>query len=430
MKRLNGILLPHRKRTESRMTEDLPLPEIVRIPMQMHMGAPCVPIVKPGELVTVGQKIGSMEKEFSAPIHASVSGKVKAITQYQTPSGGLVPCVEIEPDGEQTVCSSIKPPVLQTREDLINAVRESGCVGLGGAGFPTHVKLNTKQKIDMLILNGAECEPYLTTDCRLMTEAAEDIVNGVCLLMKLLGIKETRIGIEANKPAAIAQLTEACAEFVDVKVVPLPALYPQGAEKVIVYHTCGRVVPEGKIPADVGVIVMNVSTCAFISRYSRTGMPLVTRCVTVDGDAVKRPCNVRVPIGAPIGELLEFAECDMDAVKQMLSGGPMMGASLYSPDQPVTKQQNGLLALTTVKKAKATACIRCGRCMRACPMNLMPMQLERAYRIEDTAALNRHHVMLCMNCGCCSYVCPAKRPLAESIQLAKQLCMQKGGAAK
>ena len=428
MKRLNGILLPHRKRTESRMTEDLPLPEIVRIPMLMHMGAPCEPIVKAGELVTVGQIIGRMTHDFSAPIHASVSGKVKGISQYQTPSGQLVPCVEIQPDGEQTVCSSIKPPVIETKEDLIAAVRDSGCVGLGGAGFPTHIKLNTDNKIDMLILNGAECEPFLTTDCRLMTEAADEIIGGVCLLMKLLRIKETRIGIEANKPAAIAQLKEACEEFVDVKVVPLPPIYPQGAEKVIVFHTSGRIVPDGKIPADVGVIVMNVSTCAFIYRYSRTGMPLVTRCVTVDGDAVKRPCNLRVPIGAPIGELLEFAECDMDSVKQMLSGGPMMGTALYSPDQPVTKQQNGLLAFRNAKKVKPSACIRCGRCMRACPMKLMPMQLERAYLTKDIVSLKRHHLHLCMNCGCCSYVCPAKRPLAESFQLAKLLPEYKGGA--
>ncbi len=429
MKRLNGILLPHRKRTESRMTEDLPMPEIVRIPMLMHMGAPCEPCVKPGDPVTVGQKIGSMIHEFSAPIHASVSGKVKAISQYQTQNSKLVPCVEIEPDGLQTLYAGIRPPKLETKEDLIRAVRESGCVGLGGAGFPTHVKLNTTNQIDMLILNGAECEPYLTTDCRLMTEAADEIIGGVCLLMKLLGIKETRIGIEANKPAAIAQLSEACEEFVDVKIVPLPPKYPQGAEKVIVYHTCGRVVPEGKIPADVGVIVMNVSTCAFIYRYSKTGMPLVTRCVTVDGNAVKRPCNLRVPIGAPVGELLEFAECDMDSVHQMLSGGPMMGQALYSTDQPVTKQQNGLLAMKAAKKVHATACIRCGRCMQACPLDLMPMELERGFRTKDVVSLKKHHVHLCMGCGCCSYVCPAKRPLAESIQLAKLLPGTKGGAA-
>lgn len=421
MKRLNGIHIPHRKHTESRKIEELPLPERVRIPMQMHMGAPCTPAVKVGDAVKVGQLIGSMESNFSAPIHASVSGTVKAISQYQTQNGSLVPCVEIEPDGEQTLCETCVPPVLETKADLIEAVKASGCVGLGGAGFPTHVKLGTDKKIDMLILNGAECEPYLTTDCRQMTEAPDEIIGGVCLLMKLLGIKETRIGIEANKPAAIAQLTEACEEFMDVSVVPLPPVYPQGAEKVLIYHTCGRVVPEGKIPADVGVIVLNVSTCAFLYRYSKTGIPLIDRVVTVDGDAVRRPCNVRVPVGAPIGDLLEFAECDNDAVQQMLSGGPMMGASLYSTEQSVTKQQNGLLALKTAKKVKSTACIRCGRCMRACPMKLMPMELERAYRTKDVESLIAHHVNLCVGCGCCSYVCPAKRPLAESHQLAKTL---------
>ncbi len=403
------------------MTECIPLPKLVRIPMQMHMGAPCVPIVKQRDTVTVGEKIGEMQGEFSAPIHSSVSGTVTAVTQYQTINGALVPCIEIEPDGKQTLSPMCSAPVIETKEDLLNAVRASGCVGLGGAGFPTHIKLNAKQKIDMLILNGAECEPYLTTDCRQMIEAPEEILGGVCLLMKLLNIKETRIGIESNKPAAIRQLTEACKEFVDVSVVPLPPVYPQGAEKVLIYHTCGRVVPEGKIPADIGVIVLNISTCAYLYRYSQTGIPLVERVVTVDGDAVNKPCNLRVPIGTPLRDLLKFAECDLESVKQLFSGGPMMGVSLFSLDLPVTKQQNGLLAMKTVKTQKASACIRCGRCMRACPMKLMPMELERAFRTKDIAALESHHLRLCINCGCCSYVCPARRPLAESHQLAKQL---------
>ena len=419
MKRLNGIRLSHRKHAESKKTEQIPLPKTVRIPMQMHMGAPCKPLVKQGDQVTVGQLIGEMQHNFSAPIHASVSGTVKSVAQYQTGSGAPVPCIEIEPDGQQTLCPDCKPPVIETKEDLIAAVRASGCVGLGGAGFPTHIKLNTERKIDLLILNGAECEPFLTTDCRQMVEAPQEIIGGICLLMKLLHIKETRIGIEANKPAAIRQLSDACEEFMDVSVVPLPPVYPQGAEKVLIYHTCGRVVPEGKIPADVGVIVLNVSTSAFLYRYSQNGIPLTERVVTVDGDAVRKPCNLRVPIGTPLRDLLEYAECDMDAVKQLYCGGPMMGLSLYSPDMPVTKQQNGLLALKSAKTVKSSACIRCGRCMRACPMKLMPVELERAYRTKNIAALESHHLRLCINCGCCSYVCPAKRPLAESHQLAK-----------
>lgn len=421
MKRLHGIALPHRKHTEVKKTESIPLAALIRIPMLMHMGTPCEPLVKAGETVTLGQKIGAAQGNFSAPIHASVSGTVKAVTRFQVATGEIVPCVEIVPDGQQTLCADCKPPVISNREELIEAVRESGCVGLGGAGFPTHVKLSAKQKIDMLILNGAECEPFLTADCRLMVEQPEEILGGIRLLMQHMKIKETRIGIEANKPAAIKLLADLCEQEKHISVVPLPPVYPQGAEKVLVFHTCGRVVPEGKIPADVGVLVMNVSTCAFIYRYSQTGIPLTERVVTVDGDAVSHPCNLRVPIGTPMQALLEYAECDFDAVRQLLSGGPMMGFSLYSPDLPVIKQQNGLLAIGTANKIKPTACIRCGRCMRVCPMNLMPMELERACGIKNIASLKRHHLMLCMNCGCCSYVCPARRPLAETLQLGKTL---------
>ena len=421
MKRLHGIRLPHRKHAEDRKIEAIPLPKRVRIPMQMHLGPACTPAVAVREHVSVGQIIGTAAADGAVPIHASVSGTVTAIAPFLAPNGTEIPCIEIEPDGKQALYAGCKPPVLETKDDLIRAARESGCVGLGGAGFPTYLKLATKHKIDMLIVNGAECEPYLTSDCRQMVEEPGDILGGIRLVMQLLKIKECRIGIENNKPAAIKLMTYGAAADGNIRICPLPPVYPQGAEKVMIFHTCGRVIPEGKMPAEMGVLTLNVSTCAFLYRYSKTGIPLVERVVTVDGSAVKKPCNLRVPIGTPQADLLKFAECDMERVKKLLSGGPMMGVALYSAEQPVLKQQNGLLALTKAPSPEPSACIRCGRCMAVCPMKLMPMELERACKKENTALLKKLHLPLCMNCGCCTYVCPAKRPLAETNQLAKAL---------
>lgn len=420
MKRLHGIRLPQRKHTEARKVETIPLPKLVRLPMLMHFGAPCTPIVTAGEQVSVGQKIGTPTDDNAVPVHASVSGTVRAVSEFTTVTGSKAPCVEIEPDGLQTVSSGCRPPVLETREQFVQAVRESGCVGLGGAGFPTFRKLDTPHRLDLLIVNAAECEPFLTTDSRQIIENSGDVLGGIRLVMQFLNIKECRIGIESTHPAALKQLAYAAAAEDHITVCPLPPVYPQGAEKVLIYHTSGRIVPDGKIPAEIGVLVLNVSTLAFLYQYARTGIPLVERTVTVDGNAVKKPCNLRVPIGTPQHDLLEYADCNFDKVKKLLSGGPMMGITLYSDDLPVLKQQNGLLAMTRVPHAEASACIRCGRCMNACPMRLMPMELSRAYARKDAETLRALHLSLCMNCGCCTYVCPAKRPLAEEHQLAKQ----------
>ncbi len=425
MKRLNGIHLSHRKNTEDHMIEDLPAPQLVRIPMQMHIGAPCTPTCKKGDTVKVGQVIGDSDAFVSAPIHASVSGTVKEVSAYLTSSGVNVQSVVIESDGALEVAESCVPPKIENREDFIAAVRASGLVGLGGAGFPTHVKLRAKKPIEMLIVNGAECEPYLTADCRRMLEDGEAIVDGIRLVMRWLDIKEARIGIENNKPAAIKHLTELCADSPEIKIVALPPVYPQGAEKVLIYHCSGKVVPEGRLPGDIGVLVLNVSSCAFLSAYVKTGIPLIDRVITVDGDAVGKPCNLRARIGTPASALLEYAGWDKEKTKELICGGPMMGLDLYSELNPVLKQQNGLLALSAVKKPKTSACIRCGRCRDACPMNLLPMELERAYLRKDGETLAALHLGLCMNCGCCSYVCPARRPLAESNQLAKALLPRK-----
>lgn len=421
MKRLNGIRLPQHKRAEDQQIVNLPLPELVRIPMLMHQGAACVPIVKPEESVKVGQVIGQAEQEDAVPIHASVSGTVTAISEYETGSGDKVPCIEIASDGEQLIADDCVQPEVKKKDDLIAAVKRSGCVGLSGAGDLTYQKLSTTEKIDMLILNGAECEPFLTSDCRMMTEYADDVINGASLIQKLLKIKEVRIGIQTSHPAIVKDFAERCKTLKGFRVCPLPPTYPQGAEKVLIYHCSGRVVPEDQKAEQLGVIVLNVSTCAFIHQYIQTGIPLVERIVTVDGNAVRKPCNVRVPVGTPVKNLLEFAECEFSGLQEILSGGLMMGTSLSDLQSPVLRQQNGLLAIRRKKIRKPTACIRCGRCMEACPMQLMPMELENAYRSQNIAMLQKYHISLCMNCGACSFVCPAHRPLAETNQLAKAL---------
>ena len=273
----------------------------------------------------------------------------------------------------------------------------------------------------MLIVNGAECEPYLSADNRQMVEAPEEVTGGISLIMKLLKIKETRIGISADKAAAVQVMTEACDGLKGVSVVPLPPVYPQGAEKVMIYHTCGQVIPEGKTSAECGILVLNVSTVAFLYRYSQTGIPLVERVITVDGTAIRKPCNLRVPVGTPMRTLLKEAGCEFKETAELIAGGVMMGDDLPSLDEPVLRQQNGLLALKRKKQQAPSACIRCGRCLRACPMQLMPNVLDRAFRRQDKALLKAYHVGLCIGCGSCTYVCPAKRPLAESIQLAKDL---------
>ena len=425
MKKLNGIKLSHRKNTENCATVDFPLPAKIRIPMSMCMGAPCQPLVKIGDEVKVGQKIADSEAAFSAPIHSGVSGKVTAITDYQTAMGAVCKMIEIESDGLQTVSDEVKPPVISDKESFIKAVRESGVCGLGGAGFPTHIKLNPKTPIDTLVINAAECEPYITADYREMMECPDDIIGGINLVKSILGIKSAKLAIEANKPEAIKNFTEMAQNDDTIDIVTLPSSYPQGAEKVIIYNTTGRIVKEGELPSDEGVIVLNVSTCAFIYRYSQTGMPLVTRRLTVDGNAVGEPKNIRAVIGTSFREILEFCKTDLNSMKKLIAGGPMMGMSVPDIDMPVVKTSNALLAAKNFDERRTSACIRCGRCVRVCPLGLMPAEIDKAYRIRDIEDLKSLKVMLCMNCGSCTYVCPANRKLAETNQLAKMLIPRK-----
>ncbi len=403
-------------------------PKEVLLPMCQHIGAPATPIVKVGDEVKVGQRIAEASGYVSSPIYSSVSGKVSKIENYLRPDGRTVPAIRIISDGEMTLCEDIAAPEVTDLESLVAAVRDSGLVGLGGAGFPTSVKLDAVKKglIDTVILNGAECEPYITSDTRTMLDDSQWIKYGIDLLEEYMpSVKSYIIGIEKNKPECIAKMKEVFASDEAVRVDSLPTKYPQGGEKILIYNTTRRIVPEGKLPADVGVLVINVTSLAILAKYIKTGMPLVERCVTVDGSAVAAPKNVLAPIGTSIRELVEFAGGLKEAPGKVLFGGPMMGQPACSLDEPITKT-TGAVTLMNVKDSTepvATDCIHCGRCVAACPVFLNPSAFSSAIELDSkqdkVARLEEHKIQLCMECGCCSYVCPANRPLVQNNRLGK-----------
>ena len=422
---LPGVHVPHRKHTQDKAVLRPELPQTVAIPMHMHIGKPAVPTVKVGDLVRVGQKIAEAGGYISAPIHASVSGKVTKIADFLASNGATAPAVVIEADGLQTVDESVVPPTVTNREELIAAVKESGIVGLGGAGFPTYVKLDVEpERIDWLVINGAECEPYVTSDTVTMTSRSADMAVALRAMAKHLGIQKAVIGIESNKKQAIAamrQLADELAGDIALAVKVLPAQYPQGGEKVLIYSTVGRVVPVGKLPIDVGCVVLNCTTLAAIGTYLTTGMPLVEKCVTVDGGCVADPHNVLVPVGASMADV--FAACGglTGQPEKLIYGGPMMGVTVPDDTAPILKNTNAILALTG-KEAwlpKTTACIRCGACTNTCPFGLAPAAISNALGKRDAEALEQLTVNACMECGCCSFVCPANRPLVQNNKLGK-----------
>lgn len=402
------------------------IPATVTIPMAMHIGAPATPIVKVGDEVKVGTKIGEAGGYVSVPVYASVSGKVTKVIDLLDAHGKTGPAVVIQSDGTQTPADTIAPPTVNSREDLIAAIRESGLVGLGGAGFPTHVKLDVEpSRIDYLVINGAECEPYVTSDTITMVNRADDMARALDALAAHLGIKKVIIGIENDKKTAIRVMKEMAAAITscEVRVQSLPSVYPQGGERVLVYHTTGRIVPVGKLPIDAGCIVINCTTLATIGAYLQTGMPLVEKCVTVEGKAVKQPQNVIAPVGAAMADL--FAACGglTEEPEKLIYGGPMMGITVPDVSAPIMTNSNAILALTA-KEAwlpKTTACIRCGACTNHCPFGLAPAAISRAYDNRDADTLQTLSVEACMECGCCSFVCPANRPLVQKNKLGKRL---------
>ena len=421
--RLSGVHVPHRKNTALMKAVQMPPPDSVVIPTVMHIGAPAKPIVKAGDKVAVGQLIAESGGFISAPVHASISGVVKKVEDITLSNGRSAPAVFIESDGEMTPYEGIKIPEVDSHLDLANAIRESGIVGLGGAGFPTSVKLAVKdiEQVEYFVINGAECEPYITSDTRTMLDYPGYVVDGVKNISKYLKPKAVYIGIEKNKPKSIAKLKALFADDKNVIVKELPPMYPQGGEKVLIYNTTGRIVPEGKLPLDVGVIIMNVTTLASIEMYLETGMPLIEKLVTVDGSAVRNPMNVFVPIGTRLRDVFEFCGGFKEEPKKVLYGGPMMGTAVSSLDAPILKNTNAILALGAKDAAvhEETPCIRCGNCVNHCPMRLNPPAIAKAFKDMDGAALYKQRVNLCMECGACSFICPAHQPIVQRHKLAK-----------
>lgn len=430
-----GVRLPHLKGTAEHETEILPLPERVFIAMSQHIGAPCEPTVAVGDTVAVGQPVGTSGAFMSVPVHSSVSGKVAAIKEILMPSGQKNKVLEIEADGLQTMWSEIKPPVVNNAADLSAAAKACGLVGLGGAGFPAHVKLSVPEgkSLDTLVLCGAECEPYLTSDYREMIEGAEDILDGIFTIKRILKLERAIIGIEANKPEAIRllrSLLESDERNADgsVGVLRLKESYPQGAEKVLIQAATGRRVPKGKLPADVGVLVMNVTTTAVLARYLRDGVPLINKRITVEGSAIVEPKNVIVPIGTPLADIIDFCGGYRSEPRKIIQGGPMMGFTLCDENYPVLKQCNGyvIMAAEDVKEEETTECIRCGRCVAACPMHLQPYSFENLVNKKDVDALSSRSVMSCIECGSCAFVCPAHRRLVQYMRLGKNIIRKAG----
>ena len=419
-----GAFLPHLKNTAELETVVMPPVAVVKIPLQQHIGAPAKPVVKKDDKVFVGTLIAEAGGYVSAPVHSSVSGVVTDVKD-----GFII----IESDGEMQKDPELKPFEVNTPEDIAKAADACGLVGLGGAGFPAKVKLTINEgvKIDTLIINAAECEPYITSDYRECIEGYNDVIEGVYLLKSILKIPKAIICVESNKKKAIEKLYEIATDKRDVddtvKLMQLPTKYPQGAEKVIIYSATGRKVPAGKLPSDVGCIVMNVTSIATLYRFITTGMPLVSKRLTVDGTAVSEPKNVIVPIGTPIKELLQFVGGIDEDADEIIMGGPMMGIDIYDENAVVEKRNNAITVMKQGKAKKQTACIRCGRCAKACPMQLYPARVESAIKHNLKDSLKNLNINYCMECGSCSFVCPASRPLTQVMRLAKAELRKENG---
>jgi electron transport complex protein RnfC len=378
-----------------------------------------------GDTVKVGQLIGEAGGRVSSPVHASVSGTVKSIDDVDRVTGKKSASITIASDGEQALFEGLAPPEVTNLTQFLGAVQNSGVVGLGGAGYPTAPKLTLKESVelDYILINGAECEPYITSDTRAMIDDAENVAEGARLLKKYLNPKQICICIESNKPKAIKTMQALTANDSGIEVRVLPSMYPQGERKVLVYNITGRIVPEGGRLTDVGCIVINCTTVAVIAGYIKTGMPLISRIVTVDGSAVNHPKNVIAPIGTPISALFDFCGGLKEDYGKILMGGPMMGTAVPHLDMPVVKVTNALLAFREKDSVTPvpTACIKCGRCVTHCPMGLIPPYIENAFEIKKVELLRKFKAGLCAECGCCAYLCPSKRPLSQVMSLSKNM---------
>ena len=423
-----GIHPPYNKdRTFAKDIEKLPEPEEVVIPLQQHIGAPCTPVVSAGDKVDYGQKIGDCDlSSLSCPVHASVSGTVTAVEPRWHPNGTKVLSVIIKNDFEDRLSPECVPFEGNTEdltpEEIIRIAREAGIVGMGGAAFPLYAKLKTaiEKKVDVLIINGCECEPFITCDHRAMIEYPRPIVNGIRLIMQCLGLKDAIIAIEDNKPDAVDAMT-LTTENTGITVQALPTKYPQGGEKQLIKALTGREIPPGKLPMDMGCAVFNVDTCASLDRKLSRGLPLVRRVVTVSGEAVVNPKNVLGPIGTSYTDLFRFCDGFSTAPYKIINGGPMMGSAQHTLDAPVIKNTSALLAFSGEEEsfAENPACIRCGRCVSACPMRLMPNYIYMYAQKGDFEQCMALNVQDCIECGCCSYSCPGRLYLVQAMRMAK-----------
>lgn len=406
---------------------DLPGPDVAVFPMQQHIGAPCKPCVKVGERVFMGQLIGEAGGFVSANIHSSVSGTVKAIEPRMHPSGVMTESIVIENDGLDEMSPDISPnsSASPSAKEIIDAVKKAGIVGMGGAAFPTHVKLSPPpdKKIEYVIVNGAECEPYLTSDHRAMLETSNEVIDGLKLIMSVFGLSEGYIGIETNKPDAIAHMRECAARETEVKihVIPVKTKYPQGSEKQLIDAITGRRVPPGKLPMDVGAVVDNIDTCAAIARAVRLGTPLMRRIVTVSGDCIENPLNFRVRIGTSFEYIIEKSGGFREDPAKIIMGGPMMGIAVPDLSVPIIKGSSGILAFSRkmLVGSKEQSCLRCGKCVSGCPMHLLPNKLKEAADKEDIKGLDALHISDCIQCGSCTFVCPANQNPLQSIRTGK-----------
>ena len=415
----------------------LSYPKEVALPLSQHTGKPAKPIVRAGDRVERGDLIGEADGWVSSPIHASASGTVTGIDLCPHPDGTFKPAIRIavEPFSAQIPRPRLVPDWRGlSRDGLLEAIRHAGVVGLGGAAFPTHVKLKPPpdKPIELILINGCECEPYLTTDHRSMAEFPDRIHLGIRIMMKILGVSKVVIGVERNKPDAIAALERTRPADLDVSILPLTVKYPQGAEKMLIKAVTGREVPSGKLPLDVGVIVQNAASVATIAEVFESGMPLVERIVTVTGLGIRKPSNLIVPVGTRLGDLIAACGGMTDDAREIVFGGPMMGAAQANLQTPLTKGTTGVLVLAEreCKVQESHPCIRCGHCLDACPVFLNPQQLGKlaaAARYEEMQA--DFHLMDCMLCGCCSYVCPSNIPLSQQFAASKVALRQRKTAA-
>jgi len=419
-----GIHPPEMKEATSEMPLKVaPVPDEVIIPLVQHIGAPCNPIVDKGDQVKRGQMVGEPGGFVSAPVHASISGTVTKVEPRPHYLGRKIPAIVIQSDGKDEWADGLNVEAeigSLSREQLIERIQSAGIVGLGGATFPTHVKLSppNNSPIDTVILNGAECEPYVTCDDRIMIERPNDIVEGLKIMMKVLNANTGIIGIEANKPKAIETLREAVDKEPSISVATLKVKYPQGSEKQLIYALTRRKVPAGGLPMAVGVVNQNVATTLAVYYAAKYKKPLIERALTITGDGVEQPGNYMVRVGTSVRELLDMAGMKPEANKLVL-GGPMMGLAQYTQDISVTKGTNGILVIANAESWDHTACIRCGSCVDACPMNLNPSEISIACEASDVSAIKSTQILDCFECGSCAYVCPSKRPIVHWVKFGK-----------